>query len=182
MMLNDYTLPNKDLRVSMSMRIDSGDLSGQNSGTGSAHKGFKPKIFNVSLMIPFAEPEALGELIAVAESTRADGSLTIYDITEDLANAIKVRQVQFTEEFYVRELDSLKAWSVQFALRDYLSVPEKVEQRQVSAAPQAQTASGEVIAASESSTAGESTTAGDGEPQQISWFERQLAKADKALS
>lgn len=173
MMLNDYTVPNKELRVSMSMRIDSESLSGQNSGTGSAHKGFKPKVFNVSLLIPYAEPELLSELIAVAESTRADGSLTIYDITEDLANAIKVRQVRFTEEFYVRELEGLKAWSVQFTLQDYLSVPEKIEQRQESAAPQAQAADGTVTA---------NENASEGEEQPMGWFETQLAKVDKALS
>lgn len=172
MMLNNYTLPNKELRVTMSMRIDSQDLSGQNSGTGSAHKGFKPKIFNVSLIIPFNQAEKLGELIAVAESTKADGSLTIYDITEELANAIKVRQVRFTEEFYVRELEKTKAWAVQFSLQDYLSVPEKNEQRQATAAPQAQSTEGAVT----------TPTEGEGEPQQMSWFEKQLAKADKALS
>jgi hypothetical protein len=114
----------------------------------------------------------LGELIAVAEATRSDGALKIYDITEDLANAVKVRQVQFTEEFYVRELDNLQAWSVQFSLKDYLSVPEKIEQRQPIGKPQAQTTPGAVTTADEPESS----------PTELSWFERQLAKADKALS
>ena len=174
MMLDDYTVPNKELRVSMSMRIDSANLDGQSSATSTAHKGFKPKVFNVSLVIPFIEPDLLTRLIAVAQATQGDGSLKVYTITDELANAVKDRKVQFTEEFYVREMESLNAWAVQFALQDYHSVPEKVEQRQeISTAP-AQTTDGQVVAADDTQQGEQS-----GEP---GWFEQQLAKMDKALS
>lgn len=173
MMLDNYVVPNKELKVSMSMRIDSGDLSGQSSATTTTHKGFKAKVLNVSLLIPFNEPELLTQLITIAQATLADGSLKIYTITDELAKAIKVRKVKFTEEFYVREMDDLKAWVVQFALQDHHSVPEKTEQRQqVSSAP-AQTAGGETVAA-------ESDNQEDAE--EVGFFERQLAKMDKALS
>lgn len=171
MMLDDHTVPNKELKVSMSMRIESEKLDGQGSGTSTAHKGFKPKVFTVSLIIPYAEPELLGALIAVAEATQGSGGLKVYDITDELANSVKVRRVQFTEEFYVREMDNVRAWAVQFSLQDYHSVPEKVEKRQETAAAQAQTADGEVVAAQ-----------GDDESGEMGWFERQLAKMDKALS
>jgi hypothetical protein len=175
MMLDDYNVPNKELRVAMSMRIDSAKLDGQTSATGTAHKGFKAKVFNVSLLIPFAEPDLLSRLIAVAQTTQSDGSLKVYTVTDELANAVKVRKVQFTDEFYVRDMDRVNAWSVQFALQDFQSVPEKVEQRQeVSKAP-AQTTNGEVVAAENTQASNE----GEGEP---GWFERQLAKMDKALS
>lgn len=173
MMLDNYVVPNKELKVSMSMRIDSGDLSGQSSATTTTHKGFKAKVINVSLLIPFIEPDLLTELITVAQATIADGSLKIYTITDELAKAIKVRKVKFTEEFYVREMDDLKAWTVQFALQDHHSVPEKTEQRQqVSSAP-AQTAGGETVATEETQ---------EGEKEEIGFFERQLKKMDKALS
>lgn len=171
MMLDDYTVPNREIKVSMSMRIETESLSSQSSGTSTAHKGFKPKVFTVSLIIPYAEPELLGKLIAVAEATQGNGALKNYDITDDLANSVKVRKVQFTEEFYVREMDKLSAWSVQFSLQDYHSVPEKIEQRQVTDAPQAQGAEGEVVAAQE-----------EDEKEEIGFFERQLAKLDKALA
>lgn len=173
MMLDNYVVPNKELKVSMSMRIDSGDLSGQSSATTTTHKGFKAKVLNVSLLIPFNEPDLLTQLITIAQATLADGSLKIYTVTDELAKAIKVRKVKFTEEFYVREMDDLKAWAVQFALQDHHSVPEKTEQRQqVSSAP-AQTAGGETVAA-------ESDNQEDAE--EVGFFERQLAKMDKALS
>ncbi|UUA73110.1 baseplate complex protein [Cellvibrio sp. QJXJ] len=175
MMLDDYEVPNKEIKVSMSMRIESETLNGQSSGTSTSHKGFKPKVFNVSLIIPYVEPTALSALIAVAQVTNADGSLKVYDITDDLANAVKVRRVQFTEEFYVREMDRVSAWAVQFSLQDYQSVPEKAEQRQTTAAPQTQTATGNVVAATDDGEAVE----GEGE---IGFFERQLAKLDRALA
>lgn len=175
MMLDNFTVPNKELKVSMSMRIDSGDLSGQSSATSTSHKGFKPKVLSVSLLIPFIEPELLTQLIEIAQETAADGSLKIYTVTDELAKALKVRKVKFTEEFYVRELEGMKAWAVQFALQDHHSVPEKTEQRQeVSAAP-AQTAAGETVAANE-------TQEGEEEQGEAGFFERQLAKLDAALA
>lgn len=171
MMLDDYTVPDRNFKVSMSMRIDSEDLNAQSSGTSTSHKGFKPKVFTVSLLIPYAESELLSKLIAVAEATQSNGALKIYDITDELANSVKVRRVQFTEEFYVRDSDSLKAWSVQFALQDFQSVPEKVEQRQTTAAPQTQTATGTVVASDDGEEEGE-----------IGFFERQLAKLDRVLA
>ena len=164
MMLDDFTVPNKELKVSMSMRIDSGDLSGQSSATSTSHKGFKPKVLNVSLLIPFIEPELLTQLIAVAQATAADGSLKIYTVTDELAKALKVRKVKFAEEFYVRELEGKKAWAVQFAL-----------QRQEGSTAPAQTANGDTVAANE-------TQEGEEESGSMGFIERQIAKLDAALA
>lgn len=173
-MLDDYEVPQKEIKVSMSMRIDSESLNGQSSGTSTAHKGFKPKVFNVSLLIPYAEPNSLSRLIAVAEAKQPSGALKVYDITDELANAVKVRRVQFTEEFFVRDMDQLRAWSVQFSLQDYQSVPEKVEQRQSVGKAQTQTATGSVIASE-----GDSDVESNAE---MGFLERQIAKLDRALA
>lgn len=175
MMLNDYAVPNKELRVTMAMRYDSESLGAQTSATDTAHKGIKPKVFNVSLLVPFVNSEQLTELITLAESTREDGALTIYDITDDTANALNVRQVRFTDSFNVREAGNVKAWTVQFALQEYQSVPEKIEQRQESANAEQQAADGTVIASTESAEQGDDTVPQTG-------FEHFLAKVDRALS
>lgn len=173
MMLNNYTVPNKELRVTMSMRFDAEDLGAQNSSTETAHKGIKPKTFSVSLVVPFDRENLLSELIAVAETVEDTGELTVYDITDSTANSVGVRQVKFTDNFTAREASNIKAWQVSFSLQEYQSTPEKVEERQETSEPEEQAAEGAAVSAAEESTE---------EEQQLSWFERQLLSIDKALS
>lgn len=172
MMLDDHTVPDRDFKCSMSMRIDAANLAGQSSGTSTAHKGFKPKVFTVTLTIAYIDAHLLGELIAIAEAKNKDGGLRVYNITDELANSVKVRRVQFAEEFHVREKEQLQAWTIQFTLQDYQSVPEKVEQRQALSNAPAQTADGAVSG----------DEGGEAESGEMGMFERMLAKMDKALS
>jgi hypothetical protein len=174
MMLDNYTVPNKDLRVSVSMRFESDKLGAQTSSTDTAHKGIKAKTITVSLMIPFVDANLLTQLTAIAEATRDDGSLHIYDITEDAANAMKVRQVQFSDSFDVRQDWQLNAWQVNFSLDEYKSVPEKAEQRQEKVTAVVQQAAGENIGA------GEGTTAEAQQP--MGMMESILAKIDGMLA
>lgn len=145
MMLNDYTVPDKELRVTVGMRFEDDSLGAQTSSTESAHKGIKPKTLTVSLMIPFVAVTQLTELTAIAEATTEDGSLVTYDITEEAANAMKVRQVRFSDSFDVRPDWKLNAWQVNFSLQEYKSVPEKAEQRQNKVTSVVQQAPGETI-------------------------------------
>lgn len=146
-MLDNYTIPDKELKVSIGMRFDADTLGAQTSGTDAAHKGIKPKTITVSLMIPFINENDLSQLTAIAEATLADGSLHIYDITEKAANAMKVRQVRFTDNFDVREDWRLRAWQVNFSLQEYKSVPERAEQRQNKVTSVVQQATGQAIGA-----------------------------------
>lgn len=170
MMLNDYTLPNKELRVTASMRFESEKLGAQTSATDTAHKGIKAKVFNVSLVIPFVNADQLTRLMGIAESIRDDGALTVYDITDDTANAMNVRQVRFTDALNVRETGKLKAWTVQFSLQEYQSVAEKMEQRQQSETGDAQAADGTAIASTDE----------DGAP--LTGVEKFLAYIDQKLA
>lgn len=174
MMLNEYRVPDKEQRITMSMRFESEDLGSQTSSTDSAHKGIKPKSFNVSLVIPFADDKLLRELMAVAESVEDDGSLTMYDITDSLANAVGVRQVQFADNFTAREATSSKAWQVSFSLKEHQSTAEKIEQRQEASAPEEQAADGTAVATTE--------VEGEDGTQQLTGTEKFLAGIDKALS
>lgn len=147
MMLNNYKVPDKQLRVSCGFRFDEASLGSQTSATDSSHKGIKPTVINVALLLPFADERDLTELTAIARATRADGSVEIYDITERAANAMKIRQVRFAESFDVREDYRLLAWQINFTLHEYQSVPEKVEQRQTKVVSAVQQATGQTVAA-----------------------------------
>lgn len=174
-MLDDYTVPDKNFRNTMNMRFETQELGAQTSATDTAHKGIKPKEFNISLSIPFKDKNHLTELIAIAQATKANGSLHVYDIVDELANAVKVRQVQFTDSFAAREDGSLKSWNIQFGLREYLSVPEKTEQRTETGAAAPQSAEGAVV----------TTEGGESEDDSLTPktnFEKMLYKVDKALS
>jgi hypothetical protein len=173
MMLDDYVVPSKNFRVTMTMEFDSESLGAQTSATDSAHKGIKPKIFNVGLTIPFVDAKDLSELITIAQATRVDGSLHIYDIVEQTANAVKVRQVRFSDSFAAREDSVLQAWNVQFSVTEYLSVPEKTEQRTETSPAAAQSADGEIVSTEEPAS-------DDATPK--TGFEKLLYKVEKSLS
>ncbi|WP_445357276.1 hypothetical protein ACJJIC_14705 [Microbulbifer sp. ANSA002] len=129
MQLNGNALPNTELFVSVTTEFDADDLSGETSSTSSAHKGIKPKSVNVSFMVKFSDSEEITQFYRLAESTEDNGDLVIYDITDRTANAANIRQVRFTGRIEQREMAKLKAWRVSFALQEYLSVAEKMEQR-----------------------------------------------------
>jgi len=172
--LNEYTVPNSELRVNASLRIENETLAGQTSSTSSTNKGVKPKVLQVSLLIRFDDAKQLTELTSVAEAMDDKGALTVYDIVEPTANAMNVRQVQFTDNFSVREVDGNKAWRVTFSLKEYLSVSEKAEQRLAVSEPGAQSAEGDTI-----STA---STSQDTATEPLTGFEQFLSRVDKALA
>lgn len=173
MMLGDYAVPSKQRRVTVSLRFEETQLGAQTSGTDTAHKGIKPKLINVYCLVPYVEPDLLTDLVAVAESVTSNGNKTIYDIVEPAANAMKVRQVQFTDTLEVREDFTLNAWGVSFALLEYKSVAEKTEQRQPVATAPAQSAPGETVADGE-------TGVDDAAP--VTGVEKFIAGLDRALS
>jgi len=175
MMLDDYQVPNKNLRVTMTMAFDSESLGSQTSATDSAHKGIKPKVFNVSLSVPFVDENDLSKLMMIAQATKSDGALHIYDIVDQTANAVKVRQVRFSDSFAAREDGALKSWNVQFSLTEYLSVPEKTEQRTATETGTPQSSTGEIISSQEQEQENDTLAPKTG-------FEQLLYKAEKALS
>ena len=59
----------------------------------------------------------------------------IYDIVDDLADALNINQVTFYESVKIRELEDLNAYRVNFKLKEFISTPEKTESREAPAAP-----------------------------------------------
>ncbi len=142
MRLNNYTVPNKEFKISVDMEFDASSLGAQTSSTESAHKGIKPKAVSVNLLIPHVNASDLTALTSIAESTGTDGSLTTYTVTDPLCNAMNIRKVTFAKNFTVADDMSLKAWRVSFSLVEYNSVPEKAEQRTTTKTTQIQSADG----------------------------------------
>ena len=105
------------------------------------------------------------------------GALVTYDIVEPTANAMNVRQVQFVDTFTARPIDGLRAWRVSFGLAEYRSVPEKIEQRQQTAAPQTQQAEGDTVAAADTPAAPSQAAA-----PELTGFENVLAFLDEQLA
>lgn len=128
--LGSYNVPGYGLKVNGGMEIHEEDLSGETSGTDTAHKGIKPKTLSVSLNINFRDESKLQELISVLEAKDSTGEMQVYTIANLTANAGGITQVKCCESVEWSEQDDKRAWSVTFKLREHLSVSEKVEQRQ----------------------------------------------------
>lgn len=168
LLLDGQKVNGKSLKVTASLRIESGDLSGQTSNTDSAHKGFKPKALTVSLLIPYRDQIHLVNLMRLAEATGSGGQLKTYRVVNDTADAFGVRQVVFADTLSVREDESLSAWRVQFTLIEKRSNPERVETRRPENRVQQQVGSGESVVAPSTDT---------DEPG-LSGFERILKRVD----
>ena len=129
MLLNDYRLPNHDLRISIATRFDSADMSGETSSTSDSHTGIKAKVISVSFTIRFVDEALLSELYSTAEAVDDNGDLVVYRITNKSANAANILQAKFHGQLNVVEHRSLFSWQVRLQLKEHLSVPEKKEQR-----------------------------------------------------
>lgn len=176
LLLDGQKVRGKGLKITANLRIETDDLSGQTSNTDAAHKGFKPKVLTVSLLIPYRDRADLTQLMSWAQATGSGGQRHVYRIVNDTAEAFGVRQVEFSDNVTAREDDSLHAWRVQFSLAEKLSIPERVEKRRPSNPVKQQAAPGQAVSAAGTDGATAS------EPQELSGFEAVLQRLDKALA
>ncbi len=172
MLLDGQQVRGKNLKVTANLRIESDDLSGQTSGTQSAHKGFKPKTLAVTLMIPFVDVADLRNLMRLAEATGGGGQRKTYRVVNDTASGFGVRQVEFSDGVSAREDDTQRGWLVQFTLSEKLSNPERVEGRRAAKGVTQQGAPGEAVT---------SAPATGENGQELSGFEAVLKKVDTYL-
>ncbi|WP_051311735.1 hypothetical protein [Zooshikella ganghwensis] len=177
MMIGQYQVQGCSLKVVGNLRISNEELSGASSATDRAHKGFKPKTLTVSLQINQNSPEHLTRLIELAESVNEQGKQTVYTLVDPTAKAMNIRQVQFNDNFSVREASDKRLWQGQFTLSEYRSVPEKVEQRQPRKDPKKQQADGKSIPPDGPQ---QGSTNENNEPELTS-FEQYLKEIDEAI-
>lgn len=127
--LNGTAIKGHELKVEVSLPLESKDVSGQSSKTTRVEQGDKAKTVAVSLVIKFDNEKDLSALITLAEAKNGSAERMIYTILNRTANAMSIRQVQFDGDVRVAEHDSLQLWNVSFSLAEHNSVAEKKEAR-----------------------------------------------------
>lgn len=167
--LSGQAIRMKNLEVSVSMRIQDKDQSGQASSTASAQQGIKAKELKVTGLIPYDDEEQLTLLYSLAEAQDSAGNNARYRVNHDTARKIKFREATFTGDITASKASDLLAWQISFSLREYFSTAEKKAEMRAAGGTGAkvQTAQG--------------TTAATDTPEQLSWFEKVLKKVDTAI-
>lgn len=144
MLLDDYAVPGKNLRVSCAESLDREDLSGKGAASSFANCGNKPKTLKVSLQIPVDDADALTELHNRAIALDDNGDARIYDISLPLAAALKIRKVYFYDNFDVtQQEEGALVFAVSFSLREFQTVPEKRERNLAEGAANSETIEGQ---------------------------------------
>jgi hypothetical protein len=177
--LNDFNVPGYDLNVSGELEIRTEDISGETSSTSRVEKGVKPKRLNVSVNIQHKHKNDLTRLISVLEARGKHGEGKVYNITNRDANVSGIKQVRVTDRVSWKPISGLRAWNVTFTLREYLSVPEKVEQREKKPEKVAQKSEGKPVEAKKEEQPAQTAEATK-EPQ--TGFEKFLYGLDRMLA
>lgn len=159
----------KNLEVSVSMRIQEKDQSGQASSTASSQQGIKAKELKVTGLIPYDDEDQLTLLYALAEAQDSAGNNARYRVNHDTARKIKFREATFSSDVSASKAADLLAWQVTFGLREYYSTAEKKAEARASGG------TGAKVQTSQGTTAATDT------PEELSWFEKVLKKVDTAI-
>lgn len=170
--LSGQVLLIKNLDVSVSMKIQDKDQSGQASSAASSEQGIKAKELRVTGAIPYSDEKQLQLLYALAEATEADGSAKRYRVNHEIPRLIKFREATFSGNVEAAKADGLHAWRVSFTLKEYFSVAEK----RVLAADGG---AGGAVGAQVQTAQGTSDAAET--PEQLNAFERMLKKVNDTI-
>lgn len=136
--------------MSVSVKREEKDMSGQKSSTKKSDKGVKAKELNVTGFIPYSQKEWLTKLFNLAESEDGKGEQSKYRVSCTIAEAVNMREVQFSGEVSAIEQNGQLGWAISFTLREVNSVAEKKDQRKKKPKAKAQ---GEKAPAAKSSNA-----------------------------
>lgn len=115
----------RNLEVTVSMRLQDTDQSGQASSTASSQQGIKAKELKITGLIPFDDADQLTLLYQLAEAEESSGQRRRYRVNHDVATTIKFREATFSGDVSASKAGNLQAWQVSFTLREYFSVAEK---------------------------------------------------------
>ncbi len=175
----DYLVAGRDISVSLSMPLERKDISGQTSGTESVSAGNKSKKLTVSLSLRMDDAIKLRGLTAIAEAIDEAGAPIIYTISDDLAEAMNIRQVEFVDKFRVDPLTGTQGWTVRFSLQERMSIPEKKEQRAQQPETTATATEGEPVASTEAAS---TPASADPQAEELTGVESILSYMDEMLA
>lgn len=119
-----------NILMTISVKREEKDMSGQKSSTKKTDKGIKAKELNITGFIPYSRQEWLTQIFNLAESETGKGEQMKYRVACVLAEAVNMREVQFSGEVQATEQSGQLGWSVSFTLREVNSIAEKKGQRQ----------------------------------------------------
>lgn len=125
----ELKVPGKNVKVNIALSLERKDLSGQTSDSSFVNAGAKAQKVNVSSQIPLSDAAALMQLAEIARACNKNNEPIVYSVSDNLCNAMSIRQVIFSGELRVTESDSLRAYDVSFELQEYQTVSEKREER-----------------------------------------------------
>ena len=128
--LDDNQVPGHNQKVHSSFDLAGEDLSGAGSFAVESEEGVKPKVLKVTTVIDARNPRDLASIIEWAEAEQSHGERKVYVITNELAQAMKIRKAKFSGLVSVKEHAQLKAWNVSFKLIEVLSVAERRQLQQ----------------------------------------------------
>lgn len=148
--LNGTPIYLHNIMMSVSVKREEKDMSGQKSSTKKSDKGVKAKELNVTGFIPYARKEWLTDLFNLAESEDGKDEQSKYRVSCTIAEAVNMREVQFSGEVTAAEQSGQLGWAISFTLREVDSVAEKKDQRKQKPKAKAQ---GEKAPAAKSSNA-----------------------------
>lgn len=127
--LNGTPIYLHNILMTVSVKREEKDMSGQKSSTKKSDKGVKAKELNVTGFIPYSRKEWLTQLFNLAEAEDGKGEQTKYRISCIVAEAVNMREVQFSGEVSATEQNGQLGWAISFTLREVNSVAEKKDQR-----------------------------------------------------
>ncbi|WP_260448530.1 baseplate complex protein [Bibersteinia trehalosi] len=127
--LNGKPIYLHNILMTVSVKREEKDMSGQKSSTKKSDKGIKAKELTVTGIIPYNQKEWLTTLFNLAESEDGKGEQTKYRVSAIIAEAVNMREVQFSGEVSAVDAGDKLAWKIQFQLKEVNSVAEKKESR-----------------------------------------------------
>lgn len=153
--LNGKPIYLHNILMTISVRREEKDMSGQKSSTKKSDKGVKAKELSVSGIIPYSHKEWLTQLFQLAEAENGKGEQVKYRVSASIAEAVNMREVQFSDEVSAVDAGDKLAWKIQFKLKEVNSVAEKKESRKKK--PKAKTQSEKAKSTKTSSSSNSST-------------------------
>jgi len=128
--LDGERLPGYDHRVTGQAQLARRDQSGDNTGTGSTHQGWKAWVIGVSCKVRFRDRADLARLRQLFQERDGAGAPRLFIITDDTAAALGVDRVRFADFLRVEPDERQRIWHVKFTLSEERSKPEMMNKRQ----------------------------------------------------
>jgi len=174
--LNKIKINGSNLKISATLPLAGEDLSGQSSYATQAETGDKPHQLSVRMLVTFKNSADLTALVTLAKAKNEAGERLSYDVINDTAEAMAIRQVRFQGDLTVSEDETTQAWSVAFKLIEVKSVAEVKESRQQSQAVTDQAPTGETVTPVDTATPkAEELSSFE---SVLLWFEKQVSPSE----